>query len=290
MFEWLEQEISAIKTPRFHVVDGPVEAKLREAVMQSDLPLPPSYREFVLKFGNAKLYRMPRCDSYRIGVFAGPREATLSDGARIYHLGFHDGASVYVKPGSNSTELPIFEFESGSEEKVADDFAEWLRESCAHARNTYGKEKWAEIVRGPEPFTVEEQEVIEARRAIQWRVLGIDADGNHIFEMTNASRRALPVLTVGVRSKDRRLNGAVLLKIEHIGPGQTGTVNAGCYKGLVSPREIEVFALPDPQPEDRERYVELGEKSNGTGKSNGKIKRDRENQTATERGREVGNS
>ena len=96
MFEWLEQEILAIKTPRFHVVDGPAAAKLREAILQSNLPLPPSYREFVVKFGNAKLYRMAGSDSYRIGVFAGPREATLADGTRIYHLGFHDGASVYV--------------------------------------------------------------------------------------------------------------------------------------------------------------------------------------------------
>jgi len=70
MFEWLEQEISAVRTPRFHVVDGPVEAKLRQAVMQSGLLLPPSYREFVLNFGNAKLYRRAQSNSYRIGVFA----------------------------------------------------------------------------------------------------------------------------------------------------------------------------------------------------------------------------
>lgn len=258
MFEWLEQEISAIKTPRFHMVEGPADAILQEAVMQSSLPLPPSYRKFVLKFGNVKLYRRAQSDSHRIGVFAGPREAILSDGVRIYHLGFHDGASVYVKPGSSSTGVPVFEFESGSEEKVADDFEGWLRESCALARNAYGKEKWARIVRGPKPFTKAEQEVVEARRAINWRVLGVDAYGNHIFEVTNGSGRALSVITVGIRSLNGRLNGAVLLKIGHIGPGQTGTVHAGCYRGLVSPSEIEIFALPDPQPEDRERYAEFG--------------------------------
>lgn len=258
MFEWLEQELSAIKTPRFHVVDGPPEAKLREAVMQSCLPLPPSYREFVLTFGNAKLYRRARSDSYRIGVFAGPREAALDNGARIYHLGFHDGASVYVKPGSGLTELSIFEFESGSVERAANNFEEWLTKSCEHARSTFGKEKWEEIVRGPEPFTVEEQEIIAARQAIQWRMLGIDADGSHIFEVINASGRALPVITVGIRSKDHRLNGAVLLKIEHIGPGQAGIVHADCYRDLIPSHEIEAFALPEPQPEDREWYAELG--------------------------------
>ncbi len=257
MYEWLEHEISAIKTPRFHVIDGPVEAKLQEAIMQSGLLLPSSYREFALRFGNAKLYRMAQSDIYQIGVFAAPREAILGDGTRIYHLGFHDDASVYVKPVSDSIEFPIYEFESGFEEKVADDFEKWLRESCAHARNRYGKEKWAEIVRGPEPFTVEEQEIIEARRAIQWRVLGIDTDGGQMFEVTNASRRTLPVLTVGVHSKDRQLNGAVLLKIGHINPGQTKIVHADCYKNLVPPASVKMFDLPEPQPEDREFYDEL---------------------------------
>ena len=57
MFEWLDEEISQIKTPKFHLVDGPAPAELRQAVLSSEFPLPPSYREFVLRFGNAKLYR-----------------------------------------------------------------------------------------------------------------------------------------------------------------------------------------------------------------------------------------
>lgn len=164
MYEWLEHEMSTIKTPRFHVIDGP-DAELQEAVVQSSLPLPTSYKEFVLKYGNVKLYRRSR-DGYYLRIFASPRKSALIDGSLIYYIAAHDGANVYIKPVSNTTELPVYEFESGSNEKVADDFEEWLRESCAHARNTFGKEKWAKIVRGPEPFTIEEQEVIEARRAI----------------------------------------------------------------------------------------------------------------------------
>ena len=122
MFDWLEKEISAIKTLRFHVVDGPAGAKLREAAIQSALPLPLSYREFVLKFGNAKLYRQARSESYQVGVFASPRETTLRDGTPIYRLGFHDGASVYVKSAPSSGEPPIFEFEE-SEERVSESFA-----------------------------------------------------------------------------------------------------------------------------------------------------------------------
>jgi hypothetical protein len=257
MFDWLEKELSAIKTPRFHVTDGPVDAELRKAVIQSNLPLPRSYREFVLRFGNTKLYRRAQSESYQLGVFAGPRAATLSDGTSIHHLGFHDGASVYVKSAPHAGEPPIFEFEE-SEERVSESFEEWLTAGCARARNSYGDANWTAILRGPEPFTARENEMIAARRQIHWRVQGIDANGNHVFEVTNDSSRAFSTLKVGVRSKDRRLNGAVLLKIGHIGPSKTGVLHVDCYSNLVSLGEIEVFAVPDPQPEDREQYPELG--------------------------------
>src|SRR6266850_5240334 len=125
MFEWLEREISEVKTPRFHLIEGhPADPNLQDAVLGSSLHLPLSYKGFVMKFGNAKLYRNVGDDSYRIGVFAGPREATSNDGTPIYHIGFDDGASIYVKPETGSIELLIFEFEEDSEEKVADGFEE----------------------------------------------------------------------------------------------------------------------------------------------------------------------
>jgi hypothetical protein len=183
----------------------------------------------------------------------------LDNGTRIYHIGFHDGASVYVKRLSNSAPAPVFEFESGSEDEVARSFEQWLSESCATARNKYGKAKWAEILRGPKPFSGEEKEIIEARRLMRWRVRGIDADGNHIFEITNAGRRALATLTVGARSKDGRLNGAIRLDVRNLSPGQTALLHASCYKDFVPPEEVEVFALPDPKPEDRDYYWEFKE-------------------------------
>lgn len=257
MFEWLERELSAVKTPRFHLVDGPADEKLCCSVLESGLPLPPSYKEFVLKFGNARLYRVARNDSYLIGVFAGPRIRTQKDGSQVCVIGFHDSANVYVDPVADVT-FPIFEVELNSVEKVADDFEEWLSSSCASARRTYGKEKWDEILRGPEPFTPEEEVVVETRRKLHWRLLGIDNDGNHMFEVTNTAGRSLPVLTVGLRSRDRMLDGAVSLKVGHISPGETAVIHAGCYKGLILAEEIEAFSLPDPRPEDRDRYHEFG--------------------------------
>jgi hypothetical protein len=90
-------------------------------------------------------------------------------------------------------------------------------------------------------------------------VRGIDLEGNHIIEVTNTGTRQLPVLKVGVRSKDGRLNGATLLKIAGLEAGETTVLHVDCYKGLKKPEELELFALPDPQPEDRLLYPELAE-------------------------------
>jgi hypothetical protein len=257
MYEWLEKEISAIKTRGFHQVDGPADSKLREAVLQSTLSLPESYRAFVLKFGNAKLYRTAD-HAYLLGVFAGPRSKALRGGSAIYEIGFHDGAKVCVRPAVNSRGFQLLEIEASSKSLISEDFEEWLERSSDSARRSYGTEKWQEILLGPAPFTAEEEEVIEARRQIRWRVVGTDPSGDKVFEVTNGGNRTIPVLTVGLRSRNGRLNGEVRLKIGHVRPGHTAQLHASCYKDLMSPDEIEAFALPDPTPEDRDYYGEFG--------------------------------
>lgn len=254
MFDWLKREIREVKTPRFHVVDGPADVELEQAITQSGLPVPPSYSQFVLEFGNAKLYRRSR-EGYTIRIFAGPRKAVWKDGTEVYYLGSNDGASVYVKAKSQTIEGSIYEFED-IEEIAADGFADWLRNSCDRARRSY-KGKWNEILRGPKPFTAAEAELIAARQKISWQAKGIDDEGNHIFEVKNNGSRTLPFLTIGLHSRDRKLNGAVRLDTGGIAPGQTGILHVDCYKKFKPPQEMEAFALPDPQPEDREYYYEF---------------------------------
>ena len=118
---------------------------------------------------------------------------------------------------------------------------------------------WSKIVRGPDPFSPRELKVIEARRQISWQVLGIDPEGRHIVTVANSGSLTLPVLTVGVRSLDRRLNGALRLNTSEVGPGRTAVLHVSCYQGLLPPDQLELFTLPDPEPEDRMQYVELAE-------------------------------
>jgi hypothetical protein len=256
MYEWLEREIATIKTPRFHEVDGPVDDAMRDAIVRSKLNLPKSYREFVLKFGNARLYRYG-LHGHRIHVFAGPREGTLRDGTKIFDIANDEGATIFVHADAVPDEQFVYEREASSLGEVAGDFADWLEEACARVRKRYGHEKWKEIERGPMPFNHEELDLLRRRKEIRWRLLGIDTNGDHIIEVTNMSDGVLPMLTLGVRSKDLRLNGAVGLDIGGVRPGQSSRIHRDCYKELVAPEDIELFALPEPRPEDRDYYWEL---------------------------------
>lgn len=256
MYDWLEQELALIRTPRFHVIEGRALGAIQEAISQSSPPLPKSYEEFVLRFGNAKLYRAAR-NGYRIGVFSDPRPVTLDDGQLVYVVGFHDGAQVLIEPDKELRDGAVWEVEAGQQYRVGNSFGWWLKEACALARERFTVEQWADILRGPQPFTPEEREIVEARRKISWHIIGVDSNGDHIFEVRNLGSRSLRVLTIGVRSRDRHLNGAIKLQIGHIGPGQKATVHADCYKELRPPEEIEVFELPEPGPEDRAFFREL---------------------------------
>jgi len=97
MYEWLEQKIASINTADFLDVDGPADEELADAIMASGIPMPISYVDFVLKFGNAKLYRDLKGNAYAIGIFAAPRRSTLPDGTVIYFIGHHDDVRVYIK-------------------------------------------------------------------------------------------------------------------------------------------------------------------------------------------------
>jgi hypothetical protein len=108
MFEWLEKELNKIKTPKFHIVDGKVSEELRKAIESSTLDIPPSYKEFVLKFGNANLYRQGSI--YLVRVYASPREEESNHGERLINFGRTDKGLAYFKEISlkKDEESPVY--------------------------------------------------------------------------------------------------------------------------------------------------------------------------------------
>jgi hypothetical protein len=262
MYEWLEQEIAEIRTNKFHRVDGPAGAKLRRAVQSTRQPAPASYREFVLKFGNADLYRQDELDLYYITVYASLREWKTKEGQVLWLLGRHNMhfACFQDELLSGAKESPVFERiePSGYMQPVADAFQAWLEDRARCARKRYGKRRWAEIVRGPEPLTPFERQIVEARRRYRWRATGVTKNGDIEFEVHNGSEMVLPYLSIGIDDEDGVLGGGgAFLPVGKIKPGETRIIAFDCYKDIVPPERIKPFALPDPGPEDRAFYWEF---------------------------------
>jgi hypothetical protein len=262
MFEWLSEEMSRIKTRKFHLVDGPASSELRQAVESCDFPVPPSYKQFVLQFGNAKLYR--NGSNYSVTVFASPNDSITDDGERYLHFGRTWTSNAFFKESllSVGEETSVFEAFQVSFRKTADGFENWLKMKCNSARKRFKIKEWEAIETGPCPFTDHEQGIVEARRQFRWRVVGVAPNDDLRFEIHNGSAVTLPYLSVGVRGKLRPpktgpLNGGAFLPVASIRPGETKVVEFDCYKKFIAPEETEVFALPDPGPEDREQYWEF---------------------------------
>lgn len=263
MYEWLDEELSRIKTPKFHIVEGPASKELRQAIKSCDYPLPKSYKEFALRFGNAKLYR--RTTYWLIEVYAGPREAKSNKGDRLIQFGRSHTSLAYFKESLllDSGESPVYEWRHGQSLRATGaGFPDWLKHKCNWARSHYKREEWKAIEDGPSPFSKKEQAIVEARRLFHWRVVGVTSNDDVRFEIHNDSKMTLRYLSIGIRGKLRPpesgpLTGGGYLPVGSIRPGGTGFVEYDCYKKYIAPEDTDVFALPDPGPEDREVYWEF---------------------------------
>jgi hypothetical protein len=258
MFDWLKNEIASINTPKFHVVDGSASDELRCAVMSSLVPLPPSYKEFVIQFGNARLYR--KREIYLVQIWAVPKESLGENGERILEFGRTDTGIVYFNesllvPGGES---PVFIWEGpGSVHKAAQTFEGWLIEACREAKHLFSKKEWEYIIEGPLPFSPAELAIVEARKKFRWRLVGIAPNGDILFEIHNGSDLVLPYLSLGVKGRSGKVDGGVWLPTSAINPGETRIVQKDCYKNLIPAEDVEVFDFPDPGPEDRDRFWEF---------------------------------
>lgn len=256
MFEWLDEEIARIKTHKFYLVDGPASAELRQAVEACDLPVPTSYKEFVLRFGNAKLYR---CGSYyHVTILAAPRDSATKDGESYLQIGGTSSSTAFFKVNllRSGQDTPVFESYDKSFRKTADSFEEWLAAKCKAARKRFKKAEWEAIEIGPPPFNQEELAIVEARKLFQWRVVGIAPNEDLRFEIYNGSNITLPYLSVGIRGKLRPpntgpLHGGAFLPVASILPGQTKIVEFACYKNTFPPKtpKLSTSLIPDQKIE-----------------------------------------
>ncbi|KYC35523.1 hypothetical protein WA1_06770 [Scytonema hofmannii PCC 7110] len=264
MYEWLEKEISEIKTRKFHVIKTPGEEVDIAMSMPSDIYslLPPSYVAFLSKFGRAKLYRENAY--YQVGILNPPQDKILKSGEKVLHIGFFNDSEAYFKyslliPGKES---PVYECTDEGFEKIADSFEEWLTIRCEDARDAYTDSKWEEIWNGPKPFTKEEEAVVIARKQFQWQVVGFDENRTLKIAVKNNSNLILPYLTIGMRAIDPTEEGRIwesglYIDISSIQPGQESVVEHHIHQNLFTPINTELFQVSDPLPEERDKYWEF---------------------------------
>ena len=195
-------------------------------------------------------------------MLAPPQKVTeKTTGEILYLIGHYDSSYVYFKESclTSEAEAPVFEGHNGKLVQLADGFQQWLIKRCKNARSKYKKQEWSKIVAGPQPFTDEENAILRARSLFRCRVAGTSPAGNFLFEVHNGSMRVLPFLSIGVEweKEGDRFRGGMWLPIAHILPGQTAVVEHEVYRGMVDPHKVDVFVLPNPEPEDRDRYWEF---------------------------------
>lgn len=264
MVEALKAEIERIATRRFHVVDGPADSTLCQAIDSAQLFLPPSYIEFVKKCGNVKLYRRGY-NRYSVEVYSPPAEVTAIDGGDYLLFGKVDSVRFCFSVSllGRGVETPVFAMNSqGAVKPVQLSFERWLSDRCAKEKKSFTKSEWDAIEAGPKPFSSDELKIIEARRNFDVDIAGTTSSGAKLFFVKNRAKMVLPFLSVGIQARFREsdtewLHGGVWLPVASIRPGESGTVEKDCYASLVLPETVEIALRPDPKPEDRDYYWEF---------------------------------
>lgn len=255
VFEWLDSELKRVKHTTFHKIEGESDP--------GDRNLPPSYREFIGKFGTVKLYR--RSSYWLINIYGSPRFAESPDGTRLVNFGRTDTAIAYFAATSVSAgiEPPVIEWTHGRglrNSKLS--FALWLAAKAKAARRHFTAKEWRALEISPIPFDDEELLILDARQKYSWRIVGIAPNGDIRIEVTNAGLRVLPYLSIGVHARLRSrpgepFEGGIFLPVSGVLPGETQIIEFDCYKNIVDPLDVELIKLPQPAPDERNHYWEF---------------------------------
>lgn len=260
-FDWLNNEISVIRSQRFHIFE-PVSSEECKYAVDSNIPLHViQFSEFLEEYGYARLFTdhsdAPTVSVYPLKSF---RRHVCKDGSVYVGFGFRSYQSVYFNESLIlKNELsPVFTVNAKQGKIVAPTFSEWLFDACQWAKSKYSEKQWAAILKGPKPFTNVEQGISEATEKFEFKLIGFHEDGDAFIEVKNNSALTLPYLSIGVKDKsDAVLIGGAWLDVSKIEPNQKSVIKRDCYKDRISQSELLLFRKPKPIPEKREAYWEF---------------------------------
>lgn len=253
------QQMKAVTYPLFFHCEPLTkdERKRMKALPQ----LPQSYVEFLNTFGKASFFRELDRDEHHLRVFPPPREVRFRGDSYLVNAAATDWTVVAFKFSDLSTDRdpPLFDIVSGGPRRRADSFMDWLSRAWDRCRRRYTKKTWARVLAGPEPFSAEEQRIVEIRRGFSWRQLP-PYHGKIAIEFTNTSGGYLSRYSIGVRDKyGASMIGGFLVDVARVGPGTTAVIHVpmGGYAHLLTAESSVLFDKGEPKPESRGDFGEF---------------------------------
>ncbi len=257
--EWLASEIQSARWRGFFATGR--DLAQTTTFLSSDLAhrAPPTYVRFLSRFGGSNLYL--RDNAFRIGIRSCPQVVTFArSGEHFLEFGEQAGCSACFRMDdlAPAREVEVAERRGLGLVGTGLEFGEWLRNAARKAHRLIGKRRWAQVLKGPIPFSGAETDIVQARRLFRWRVVGRAPDGKTIFEVRNESKMVLPFLTIGVRASDGKLNGmAIWLRTSGIAPGTVAQVAHDAYRKLLAEGQAIFEDMAEPTPEQRHTFWEF---------------------------------
>ncbi|VTR99026.1 Uncharacterized protein OS=Planctomyces maris DSM 8797 GN=PM8797T_10294 PE=4 SV=1 [Tuwongella immobilis] len=223
------------------------------AALSLSSAFPPSYIEFLTRYGGVKLFR--EGFGYQMAVLPTPMKVDDDDYGDLYQFGwYHDSfcyfSPTFMKPGAES---PVYEIDDGELVMVAPSFSEWFSRGATALLSQQPLMGEGELA---VTFSEQEQAIVRRRTQYQWHITG-RTEKFVVINMTNLSDATLDFITIGVRSIDRSLNGAVRVDVRDLAVGMSKDIPLDCYSELVHPSQVELFNLPEPSPATRSMYFEF---------------------------------
>ena len=251
MYENLIKDIKKIKTRNFHKLEVKDFSKLDDLLFKEKNE--PTLEYFWKAFGGAKLFRVGRM-SYKMVIF-NKLEFNEYKKNELVYFSFVDDVRFFLDQKTGE----IYKGVEGGFKKEASSFLDWFSVSYNCLVGSYKKNDWKKIVSGPSPFSQEEIELLKLKKNIVWQDMGLEGESSQrIFSVENRnSSGVVKWLTIGVKSIDKRLNGAIYLDIEGVKEGETVNITNSCYSELYDPRKLETFPIDMQGPEEREYFIDF---------------------------------
>ncbi|MEX2174636.1 MAG: hypothetical protein WD872_09765 [Pirellulaceae bacterium] len=146
MYRWLAQQIAAARQPHLHLVEGPADEQLHQAIGATKLAAPRSYKVFVLELGNCRLFRVAGSDDeYLLEVMSELRQMQTRDGTTYEWFGSYQNRPACFRGDllAGERESPVFEWHGGNGtgrfRETAPGFRPWLKRRFGQARQSFSE-------------------------------------------------------------------------------------------------------------------------------------------------------